>query len=131
MQKDAMGRTLLGLAAILPLASGLWMVAMPVSWFNAVAGVSATGPFNAHFVIDVGLAYLVSGSCLATAALRPAGRALALPGTGFLAAHALYHLLALHPWTEVATAAAESVGIYMPVILASTGLLCLRPGRAQ
>ena len=116
----------LGLAAIMSATSGLWMIAMPRSWFHAIPGVSGTGPFNGHFVTDVGLAYLVSGGCLAVAAMWPARRDHGLPGAAFLAGHAMYHLIAARHWTNAATALTESVGIYMPVVLAAAGLLCLR-----
>ena len=42
-------------------ANGLSMLLFPETWFNTIPGVTATGPFNAHFVRDVGAAYLVCG----------------------------------------------------------------------
>src|SRR5262249_36111916 len=45
----------LGLAA-----NGLTMLAVPVNWYAMVPGVADTGPFNPHFVRDIGVAYVVA-----------------------------------------------------------------------
>jgi hypothetical protein len=38
-------------------ANGVIMLAVPAAWYTAVPGVPATGPFNPHFVRDIGVAY--------------------------------------------------------------------------
>ena len=73
-------------------ANGLIMLAVPAAWYAAVPGVPATGPFNAHFVRDIGVAYLVTGVALTFFARDRAARPAALAGTAFLALHALVHL---------------------------------------
>jgi hypothetical protein len=50
------------------------VLAAPAAWHAPVPGVPATGAFNAHFVRDIGAAYLVAGMA------------------AFLALHALVHL---------------------------------------
>ena len=55
-------------------------------------GRSATGPFNAHFVRDIGVAYLLSGATLVWFAIDPAARPAAMTGAAFLAIHAAVHL---------------------------------------
>lgn len=77
----------LGLAA-----NGLLMLAAPAEWYATVPGVTDTGPFNAHFVRDIGVAYLVAGAALCWFALDLAARPAALAGAAFLALHALVHL---------------------------------------
>jgi uncharacterized protein YjeT (DUF2065 family) len=77
----------LGLAA-----NGLFMLAAPADWYVTVPGVTETGPFNAHFVRDIGAAYLVAGATLMWLALDQAARPAALAGAAFLALHALVHL---------------------------------------
>ena len=42
-------------------ANGLWMLAAPLNWFTTVPGVVDSGPFNDHFVRDVGIVYALSG----------------------------------------------------------------------
>ena len=69
----------LGLAA-----NGLTMLAFPDAWYDLVPGVPQTGPFNPHFVRDIGAAYLVAGATLVwlcvqrrlvcSAGDKPAGR---------------------------------------------------------
>ena len=50
-------------------------------------------PFNPHFVQDIGVAFLVAGLALAARAWRPRYWPAAVAGAGFLAAHALLHLV--------------------------------------
>jgi hypothetical protein len=73
-------------------ANGLIMLTIPADWYAMVPGVVATGPFNAHFVRDIGAAYLVAGATLAWFAIDKAARPAALAGAAFLALHALVHL---------------------------------------
>ena len=47
-------------------------------WYQSVPGAAETGPFNPHFVQDIGAAFLVAG--LALAARRVAARVLARCG---------------------------------------------------
>jgi uncharacterized protein YjeT (DUF2065 family) len=73
-------------------ANGLTMLAVPDAWYGLVPGVSQTGPFNPHFVRDIGAAYLVAGASLVWFALDRAARPAALAGAALLAIHALVHL---------------------------------------
>jgi hypothetical protein len=73
-------------------ANGLVMLGVPADWYVTVPGVAGTGPFNAHFVRDIGVAYLVSGAALVWFAVNPAARTAAQAGAAFLALHALVHL---------------------------------------
>lgn len=76
------------------LANAAWMLAAPASWYARLpAAVPDTGPFNAHFVRDIGSAFAVVGCALVAGALRPALRvpALALSAL-FYVLHALVHV---------------------------------------
>jgi uncharacterized protein YjeT (DUF2065 family) len=73
-------------------ANGLTMLAVPDAWYGLVPGVPQTGPFNPHFVRDIGAAYLVAGASLVWFALDRAARPAAFAGAAFLAIHALVHL---------------------------------------
>ena len=53
----------MGANGVVMLAAGRW-------WYGAVAGVPETGPFNPHFVKDIGAAYLVVGAAFAWLAAR-------------------------------------------------------------
>lgn len=88
-------RILTALVAALTLANGARMVLAPRAWYDSVPGVPATGPFNQHFVLDIGLAFLVSGGALALFAWRPRYRLAAATGAAFLALHGLLHVWGL------------------------------------
>ncbi|MGP8120810.1 MAG: hypothetical protein ACLP8B_09830 [Xanthobacteraceae bacterium] len=87
-----MKRVIASLVALFSGLNGLLMLADGAGWYGRVPGVPETWPYNAHFVQDIGIAFLVAGLALAAAAWRgrfwPAGAA----GAGFLAGHALIHL---------------------------------------
>jgi hypothetical protein len=71
--------------------NGLAMLGLPETWYGSVPGVAHTGPFNPHFVRDIGCAYLMAGGALVWFALRPAVRPAAWAGAIFLGLHALVH----------------------------------------
>jgi hypothetical protein len=73
-------------------ANGVFMLVLPERWYAAVPGVAATGPFNPHFVRDIGAAYLVAGGALLWLLRDQRARPAAIAGAAFLALHALVHL---------------------------------------
>lgn len=87
-------KTILAWGLALALAgNGLAMLAGPEAWYHTLPTVLATGPFNPHFVRDIGAAYVTAAAALAWLALgRPGGRAAAATAAGFLALHALVHV---------------------------------------
>jgi len=77
----------------LTLGNALWMLAGPMHWYTDLpAAVPDTGPFNPHFVRDIGCAFLTTGIALVWAARN---RALRFPlvtvAAVFLFAHAVLH----------------------------------------
>ncbi len=85
----------LALAAVLgvaALANGVYMLVAPESWYFAVPGVTTRGPFNQHFVRDIGLIFLLLGSAfLVGVAQRHLRVALWGAASLWLAGHALFH----------------------------------------
>jgi hypothetical protein len=74
-------------------ANGLFMLISPGNWYFAVPGVTGTGPFNQHFLRDIGLIFVLLAAAMLTGAARPAVRPLAWGGAAiWLAGHALFHL---------------------------------------
>ena len=74
------------------LANGLLMLAAPEAWYFAVPGVTDTGPFNQHFVRDIGLVFLFIGAAFLAGAALPGYRVvLWLTPTLWLWGHALFH----------------------------------------
>jgi hypothetical protein len=108
-------RVLLLLLGLFHLANGLMMLLAPMNWFQSVPGVAATGPFNHHFILDVGMAFIASGAMLMLGAR--AGKfaaAFAVAGATWPGLHALIHvadwLSAGFP-TDPKTMISEAVGV--------------------
>jgi hypothetical protein len=87
-----MQRMIAAILAVPTAINGLIMLAAGPFWYQSVPGAAETGPFNPHFVQDIGAAFLVSGIALAVRAWRPTFWPAAVAGAGFLAAHGLIHL---------------------------------------
>ena len=85
-------RVLAGVLGASSALNGSFMLADGPRWYATIPGVSPTGPFNAHFVADIGAAYLVGGLALLARAWRPRYWPAALAGAGFFAAHAIIHV---------------------------------------
>lgn len=81
--------TVLGLAMG---ANGLLMLGAPQGWYFSVPGVTTTGPFNQHFVRDIGLIFLLLGGMFLAGVVQPALRTtLWSLGAAWLTGHALFH----------------------------------------
>jgi hypothetical protein len=86
-------RTLLLLLGAVHLANGAAMLIAPMSWYETVPGVTGTGPFNHHFILDVGMAFIASGSLLALGARAGVSApAFAIAGASWPILHALIHI---------------------------------------
>ena len=82
-------------ACAINLLNGAWMLFFPQSWYNDLpADVPHTGPFNAHFVRDLGVAFLVAAVAFAWSA-RNIDRSypVHIGLTLFFTGHALIHVV--------------------------------------
>ncbi|HEX8668603.1 MAG TPA: hypothetical protein VF727_09570 [Allosphingosinicella sp.] len=123
-----MARILAALLALFLVGNGTVMLAAPEAWYQAVPGVTGTGPFNRHFVNDVGGAFLVAGGGLGWAALRPAqGWPAAVAGAAFLALHALIHLAEALGGHGLHAIGRDFNGVYLPALLAVALAFVLKP----
>jgi hypothetical protein len=118
---------LAGGLAVLLIGNGLAMLFAGPWWYGVVPGVPMTGPFNAHFVKDIGAAYLVSGAALAAFAWRPAPALPALAvGAAFLALHAAIHVADAIASPICGQALARDFpGVFLPALV-SLGLVASR-----
>lgn len=115
--------SVLGIAA---LANGIFMIVAPESWYWQITGVADRGPFNQHFLRDIGFIYLLSGIAFLYGARHYNYRLqLWLLPTGWLVSHALFHL-----W-EILTGICgpealwdDFIGVTLPAVTAA-GLLYL------
>ena len=90
---DAWGWTFF-VVGVAMLANALWMLAGPMHWYTELpAAVPDTGPFNPHFVRDIGCAFFSVGIALIWAAFSKRFRLpLVSVAAVFLGAHALLHI---------------------------------------
>ena len=114
-----MARIIAGLLAAPLGANGLAMLFAGLAWYGAVPGVTATGPFNPHFVRDIGAAYLVAAGGLGWFAARPRdGWPALVAAAAFLTLHAAIHVFdaacGARPLQDVAR---DFAGVYLPAIL--------------
>ena len=122
--KWTIGAILAALLALVMGANGLAMLFAGPWWYGVVPGVPLTGPFNPHFVKDIGAAYLVVGASLGAFAWRPAAAFSALvAAAGFLTLHAAIHVGdALASPTCGADLVRDLPGIFVPALI-SLGLV--------
>lgn len=100
---------LAGILGALTVANGLVMLIDGARWYELTPGVSHTGPYNPHFVADIGAAFLVAGLGLLARAWRPRLWPAAAVGAGFVGLHGAIHVF------EIATGhvhdAATDIGL--------------------
>lgn len=106
--------------------NGVLMIVLPNYWYKLTPGANETGPFNHHFVQDVGIAFLVAALGIAWAAMHSGAvrnTALALSAS-FLGGHALLHLIELthHPVFLLRDLLLIIIPGLLPMILLGTSL---------
>ncbi len=112
------------------IANALWMLAGPMHWYHELpAAVPDTGPFNPHFVRDIGCAFLTTGITLIWAALREHYRyPLAVVATIFLVAHAVLHAYdTLRGYLDHTHWGLDLPGVYLPAILMILACVAVKP----
>ena len=116
-------RWISGLLAAMAIGNGLFMLIAGKQWYLTAPGASDTGPYNFHFVADIGVGFLVAGAGLAARAWRPQYWPAALTGAAFLFGHGLIHVAGLlgghahyviMEWTGIILPAALSLWAALP-----------------
>lgn len=117
MSRWATGAALL--LGILLLGNGLMMLVAPEGWYHLVPGVADRGPFNEHFVRDIGIVYVLLGASFLAGARRVAERTLLwLAPTLWLAGHAAFHVCEVLVGTSgPGSLAQDFVGVILPALL--------------
>ena len=81
------------LLGMLLLGNGVFMTVAPESWYWAVPGVPDRGPFNQHFIRDVGFIYILAGAAFIYGAIYTKHQLMLwLIPTAWLALHAVFHI---------------------------------------
>ena len=125
IEKGGRDTALVAAIAVLAAATsinGVWMLGAPLHWYNNVpAGVPDYGPFNAHFVRDIGIAFLTVGAALGWAAVRPAARfELVAVAAIFAVLHGVLHVLdTARGHVDSSHWLLDAPGVYLPA-----GVLC-------
>jgi hypothetical protein len=105
---------------LLSTINGIWMLISPESWYSDLpAGVPDTGPYNGHFIRDLGLMFaLIAGGFFWAAFKLHQSRPILFVITLFFCGHALLHLLDLltarlphSHWTM------DTPAVFLPAIL--------------
>lgn len=115
--------------------NGVAMMAAPQPWYVSIPGVTLTGPYNGHFVRDVGATYIIVAGAIVWTALHPRVTATVALAAAWLCMHATVHVI------EAATCGRPLLGellrdlpgIYVPAMLALwlTGLSARSKGGAR
>ena len=118
---DRWSRVLFVLGA-LNLANAFWMLVAPEHWYmHLPAGVPDTGPLNAHFVRDIGCAFLATGVALVWAAATSHANvrlACVVLAALFLCGHAAVHLMDLAQGTlDARHWLLDLPGVFVPALL--------------
>ncbi len=126
--------TYLKQCALFYLLNGMAMIIVPELWYQYTPGAADTGPFNPHFVRDIGIAFTVSSAGLwyAFSPRETPNLPLAWLGFSFLLGHSLLHLIEMFTMAMPMQAIArDSLFILLPVLVGLIGLMRLsNPAKA-
>ena len=109
--------------------NAILMLFAAVQWYATMPGVPQTGPYNPHFVRDIGAIYLVAAGGLAWFAWRPVQRWPALVGVAaFLTLHSVVHIHdALLSPVGGHDLARDFPGIFLPPLIAGWIAITTKP----
>lgn len=120
-----MSRVVLWAFAVYYLLTGLYIAIAPLDFYLSAPGVEATGPYNMHFIRDVGFAFTVCALALGYGLYRR-DKAVLVFGALWLFVHGLFHLALwlLHGMHLDGPALIDAVLVSVPAIVLF--VLCLR-----
>lgn len=125
-------RWVAGLTGLALLANGLAMLFAGLAWYDAVPGVTSTGPYNAHFIKDIGAIYVTAALGLFWFAWRPAqGWPAMAAGATWLILHAAIHVYdATCGGHGLADVRRDFVGVYLLAAIPLALALICKPKEA-
>lgn len=117
-------RIFLAFVGAFHLANGLAMLAFPSAWAAAVVHLGAPDHLHFHFIADIAMAFLASGTAMLLGARKgSANAAWAAAGAAWPALHALLHLKEwLRDGVPAATQDAVSEGVGV-ILIGALGVL--------
>lgn len=114
------------LFALFNLLNGLAMIVAPMAWYELTPGASATGPFNVHFVRDIGIAFIAAGAglWLAVSGVRWKSASTAVVAMIFIGGHAVLHFVEMFAHHLALDAALRDAAlIVLPAAIAAIWLV--------
>jgi hypothetical protein len=83
------------LFALFNLVNGLFMIVAPMTWYELAPGASDTGPFNVHFVRDIGIAFTAAGLglWLSVSSVAWKSASTAIVAMTFIGGHGVLHFV--------------------------------------
>ncbi len=109
------------LFALFNVANGLVMIIDPMTWYLLTPGAAETGPFNVHFVRDIGIAFVAAGAGLWLAIGDSAWKPASTPIVAmiFIGGHGILHFVEMFAHHLELTAALRDTGlIVVPAAIA-------------
>ena len=98
--------------------NGLRMIFDPAGWYASVPGIEHTGPFNGHFVPDIGFAFVTAAIGFAVWAARPRAAAWAIMGAAWPALHGVFHVIGFaHHLPTGLPLVTETAGVILPGLI--------------
>jgi hypothetical protein len=117
---------------VLLLANGVFQLISPEAWYWAVPGVPERGPFNQHFVRDIGIVYSLCGIGLVVGALYSTHRKVLWVAVAcWLGGHALFHVWEV--WVGICGPASlleDFAGVTLPALMVIALILSTRSDAA-
>lgn len=110
------------------LLTGLYIAGLPLVFYENAPGVADTGPYNMHFLRDVGFAFTVSSVALAYG-LRQRLKPVLVFGAAWLVIHGLFHLTLwiAHGLSMAAPALIDLLLVVVPALLLAALVGAYRP----
>jgi len=107
------------------LLTGLYIAVFPYDFYLNAPGAQATGPYNMHFMRDVGFAFLTSSVAIAYGIYANAKPVMVF-GSLWLLVHGLFHLTlwAAHGMQFDSSALIDAITVWIPAIAVFT--VCMR-----
>ena len=120
-----MTRTLIWTLVAFYLLTGLYIAVLPHDFYLNAPGAADTGPYNMHFIRDVGFAFLTSSAAIGYG-LHSEQKPLLVFGSVWLLIHGLFHLTLwiLHGLQLDGAALIDALVVTIPAI--AVFVLCLR-----
>ena len=120
-----MVRSVIWAFVVFYLATGLYIAVLPHDFYLNAPGARETGPYNMHFIRDVGFAFLTSAVAIGYGVYAKQ-KAVMLFGAAWLLIHGLFHLTlwVVHGMPLDRAAMVDAAVVSIPAV--AVFVLCLR-----